>query len=83
MSDPSSTPAPPGRRDDRKRDLRLIGTGVAAILLLWFGLGNWRTVRIEFWVRESHAPLILVIVISGLLGASIAALAGRRKTRRE
>lgn len=53
--------------------------GVAGILLVWFALGNLRHVSIEFWVTQSRAPLIVVIAISGLLGASIATLARRRR----
>jgi len=68
---------------DRKRDARLIGLGIAAILLLWFALGNLGSVPIEFWVHHSRAPLILVIVISGLLGALITAMALRRRTPKE
>jgi uncharacterized integral membrane protein len=67
----------------RLRDARLIASGVAGILLLWFALDNRRNVSIEFWVKSSHAPLILVIGISGLLGALITALALRRKPPRE
>jgi hypothetical protein len=42
-------------------------------------LANVRDVRIDFWVSSRQAPLILVIVISGLLGALIGALVMRRK----
>jgi uncharacterized integral membrane protein len=68
---------------DRKRDLRLVGLGVAIVALIWFALVNLRSVTIEFWVTQSKAPLILVIVISGLLGALIAAIALRRRTGRQ
>jgi uncharacterized integral membrane protein len=67
---------------DRKRDMRLIGLGVAIVALIWFALVNLRSVSIEFWVTQSKAPLILVIVISGLLGAAIAAIALRRRSGR-
>ncbi|HWE65873.1 MAG TPA: hypothetical protein VG298_04455 [Acidimicrobiales bacterium] len=68
---------------DRKRRARLVAGGVAGVLLVWFAVGNWRRVPIEFWVHRSQAPLILVIVISGLLGAAIALLATRRRPRRD
>jgi uncharacterized integral membrane protein len=67
---------------DRKRDMRLVGLGVATVALLWFALGNLGSVSIHFWVTHSKAPLILVIVISGLLGALIAAMAMRHKAPR-
>lgn len=67
---------------DRRRDARLVLTGVVAVLLVWFALANLTTVPITFWVSTSKAPLILVIVISGVLGAAIALLLTRRSRRR-
>jgi uncharacterized integral membrane protein len=66
---------------DRRRQATLIGVAVAVVLLVWFALSNLRDVRIDFWVFNRQAPLILVIVISGLLGALITALAMRRKPK--
>ncbi|HWF16703.1 MAG TPA: LapA family protein [Acidimicrobiales bacterium] len=66
---------------DRRHQAALIAVGVAAVLLVWFALANLRDVRIDFWVFNRQAPLILVIVISGLLGALIAALIMRRRTK--
>jgi uncharacterized integral membrane protein len=64
---------------DRRRQGTLIGVAIAVVLLAWFALANLRDVRIDFWVVDRQAPLILVIVISGLLGALIGALVMRRK----
>jgi uncharacterized integral membrane protein len=64
---------------DRRRQGTLIGVAIAVVLLVWFALANVRDVRIDFWVFNRQAPLILVIVISGLLGALIGALVMRRK----
>jgi uncharacterized integral membrane protein len=69
------------KHPDRRRQATLVGIGMAVILLVWFAVANVRDVRIEFWVFHRQAPLILVIVISGLLGALIAALALRRKPK--
>ena len=69
-----------GKEVDRKHQATLVGVAVAVILLVWFALANLGRVRIDFWVFHRQAPLILVIVISGLLGALIAALVMRRKT---
>jgi uncharacterized integral membrane protein len=66
---------------DRRRVATLVGVGVAVVLLAWFALANLRDVKIDFWVVDRQAPLILVIVISGLLGALITALAVRRRGR--
>ena len=68
---------------DRKRDTRMVLMGVAAVLLVWFALANTNSVHIHFWVYTTkHTPLIVVIIISGLLGAALALLAtrSRRKT---
>jgi uncharacterized integral membrane protein len=81
-SDPH--PADPGDHDkpaDRRRQATVVGVAVAVVLLAWFALANLRKVQIDFWVFNRQAPLILVIVISGLLGAVITALVMRRKPK--
>lgn len=84
MSDPTDftggAPAPPAR--DRKRDVRLVLTGVVAVLLVWFALINLQDVEIHFWLTSAKAPLIVVIVISGVLGAAVAVLVQRLTRRR-
>ncbi len=72
-----------GKEVDRGHQVRLVGVLVAVILLGWFAVANLRDVRIDFWVFHRQAPLILVIVISGLLGALITALIMRRKPKAE
>ncbi len=66
---------------DRRHQATLVGVAVATILLVWFAVANLRDVRIDFWVFNRQAPLILVIVISGLLGALITALVMRRRAK--
>ncbi len=66
---------------DRRRQATLVGVAIAVVLLAWFALANLRDVKIDFWVYNRQAPLILVIVISGLLGALITALVMRRRGR--
>jgi uncharacterized integral membrane protein len=66
---------------DRRRNATLIGVALAGALLGWFALANLRDVKIDFWFYSREAPLILVIVISGLLGALITALVMRRKAK--
>ena len=83
-SEPHSTKSSDGgggRGVDRRRQASLVGVAVAVILLAWFALANLRRVQIDFWVFNRQAPLILVIVISGLLGALITALVMRRKPK--
>jgi uncharacterized integral membrane protein len=68
---------------DRRRQVRLVAIAVMVILLGWFAVANVRKVQIDFWVFHRQAPLILVILISGLLGALIALLIMRRKPKPE
>ncbi len=72
-SEQGSGAVPPGRR----RDARLVLTGVAAVLFIWFAFSNLQDVTIHFWVTTTKAPLIVVILIAGALGAIMAALARR------
>jgi uncharacterized integral membrane protein len=81
--DRSAEPGGQGKEVDRRHQFRLVGILVLGILLGWFALANIGSVRIDFWVFHRQAPLILVIVISGLLGALIAALIMRRKPKAE
>lgn len=80
-SDPLEHDGDAGRPVDRRHQATQVGVAVAVILLAWFALANLNRVRIDFWVFHREAPLILVIVISGLLGALITALIMRRKPR--
>ena len=66
-----------------RQNARVFGLTAAVVLLGWFAVANLRTVTIDFWVHDSHAPLILVILISGLLGALIATMALRRRLPKE
>lgn len=66
----------------RRRDLRLAASGVLVALLVWFAVANLQGVRIRFWLTSASAPLIVVIVISGFLGAAVAGLVGRASRRR-
>jgi uncharacterized integral membrane protein len=63
----------------RRQQARLVLLGVAGVAQAWFAVGNLGSVSIDFWVRHSRQPLILVILISGLLGALIAAMALRHR----
>jgi uncharacterized integral membrane protein len=85
MTDPmyqTGDDSSPGPARDRSRDMRLVATGVAAVLLVWFALANLQDVTIRFWVSSARAPLIVVIAISGVLGAFVWALAARSRRRR-
>lgn len=75
-SDPDRTPR------DRGRDVRLVVSGVVAVLLIWFAFANLQNVTIHFWVSSSKAPLIVVVVIAALLGMATAALISRARRHR-
>jgi uncharacterized integral membrane protein len=82
VRDKSKSQADPESPRERKGNVRLVGLGLAAVLLVWYAVANLGTVSIKFWISERRAPLILVIVIAGLLGALIMSLAQRHKSRR-
>ena len=71
------------KKVDRRSRFRLVGILVLGILLGWFALANIGRVRIDFWLFHRQAPLIVVILISGLLGALITFLIMRHKTKSE
>ncbi len=75
-----SSEGPPRRH--RGRDTRLVLTGILLALLIWFAVANFQEVRIQFWVTTAAAPLIVVIVISGVLGAAVSGLWSWRRRRR-
>ena len=71
------------KKADRRYRVRLVSILVLGILLGWFALANIGKVRIDFWLFHRQAPLIVVILISGLLGALITFLIMRHKTKSE
>jgi uncharacterized integral membrane protein len=81
--DRSAEPGDDHNEVDRGHQFRLVGILVAGVLLGWFALANIGKVRIDFWVFHRQAPLIVVILISGLLGALITFLVMRRKAKPE
>ncbi len=81
--DPDDGDKEVGKGAGRRHQARLVGILVVGILLGWFALANIRRVQIDFWVFHRQAPLIVVILISGLLGALITFLVMRRKPTAE
>lgn len=78
---PPGEPAGPRQLADRRHRVRLLAVALAVALLAWFAVANLRQVRIDFWVFHRQAPLIVVILISGLLGALITFLVMRRSPK--
>jgi uncharacterized integral membrane protein len=68
----------PAPRGGHRRDLRLVTGGMAIVLLVWFALVNRGDVRIHFWVVSATAPLVAVVAIAAVFGATIGALVARR-----
>ena len=83
MSDPMSLEDehPPAPRD-RKRDARLVATGVVAVLLVWFALSTSRMCGSTSGLTSTKAPLIVVIVVAGVLGAAVGGLVSLMSRRR-
>ena len=73
-------PSPP-ESTSRRRDLRLIITGVLLALGVWFALANTRDVKIRFWVVTTTSPVVSALAIAAALGAGIGILVGRRFRR--
>lgn len=86
MDDQSTLPGaqPPDQRPSRRepRPARLVLLGAAIVLLVWFAVVNLQDVQIHFWVSTTGAPLIVVIVISGFLGAAASGLWSWLRRRR-
>jgi uncharacterized integral membrane protein len=75
---PPSEPAP----RDRKRETLLVLGGVTLVLFIWFAAANLQDVQIHFWVTTKAAPLIVVVLISGFLGAVASSGWARIRRRR-
>jgi uncharacterized integral membrane protein len=58
-----------------------IATGIAIVLLVIFMLENLRKVPIRFIGPQVHAPLILALLVSAVLGALITLLIQRLRRR--
>lgn len=83
MTVPSEPPVPhqPGPRKRGRIRPRYVVSVIAVVLLVIFMLENQRSVPIRFIGPQVHAPLILALLISAVLGA-LATLAVQRLRRR-
>ncbi len=68
---------------DRAHDVRLVASGILGVLLVWFAFANLQDVHIDFWLWSTRAPLIVVIAVSGFLGAVVAGLVSRQRRGRQ
>jgi len=69
----------PRTRRDRARTLAI---AVLAIAITLFAAKNTTDIKVDWVVGSGKAPAIVVIVVSGLIGAVISYFADRRGSRR-
>jgi uncharacterized integral membrane protein len=79
--DPESDRSPEPESGGRRRDFRLVLTGVLLVLGVWFALANTQEVKIHFWFVQTRSPIIAALAIAGVFGAGIGALVARRFRR--
>ncbi len=84
-----ATPGSPDERSEgtepaprRRRDIRLVGTGVLLALAAWFAVANTQDVKIRFWLVTTRTPVVSALAIAAVLGAGLGALLARRFRRR-
>ncbi len=78
-NEPTASPEPTSHR---RRDLRLVTTGVLLALGVWFAVANTQAVTIRFWLVSTRTPLVSALAIAAVFGAGIGILATRRFRRR-
>ncbi len=81
MSLPSEPPERPARGLRGRIKPKHIGVAIVFVLLVIFMIENLRKVPIRFIGPQVHAPLILALLVSAVLGA-LAVLAVQRLRRR-
>jgi uncharacterized integral membrane protein len=80
-SDPGLDPGTPEPRGNRRRDVRLVATGILFALGVWFALANTQEVKIRFWLVTTRTPVVSALAITAALGIGIGLLVGRRFRR--
>jgi len=87
---PDGTDKPSARKKgggDNREIVRLVGFGLALVLLIAFVVGNSKEVEVHFVFFHSKISLIWVILVSAVLGLLvdrlIIALGKRRKNRKK
>jgi uncharacterized integral membrane protein len=78
---PEEPPPKPARRGRREQS-RTAALVVLAILITLFAVLNTDEVKVDWIVGSGHAPLIVVIVISLLVGVVLMRFAERRSGKR-
>jgi uncharacterized integral membrane protein len=80
---PASTPPQKQKQSRSRRELARTGAWVVlAVLITLFAVLNLKQVEVNWIFGSGHAPLIIVIVISLLIGIVLTHFAERRISRR-
>jgi uncharacterized integral membrane protein len=74
--------APHEERRRRREQARRVWLLALAALIVAFGVLNLKEVRVNWIVGAGHAPLIIVIVVSLVVGVALGHFAERRSARR-
>jgi uncharacterized integral membrane protein len=72
---------PPAKRDNRELGRRVAWIALAVLVTL-FGVLNTEKVEVDWIIGSGHAPLIIVIAVSLLIGIVLTYFAERRARRR-
>jgi uncharacterized integral membrane protein len=86
MSAPPQSPEQPQAerpRRSRREQMRTAALVILSILITLFAVLNLKEVRVNWIVGSGHAPLIIVIAVSLLVGILLAHFAQRRAGRRQ
>lgn len=75
-------PPPPAPRRPRREQGRTLALLILAVLITVFSVLNLKKVNVDWIVGSGHAPLIIVIVVSVLVGVALGRFAERRSSRR-
>jgi uncharacterized integral membrane protein len=86
VSTPTHTPEPAEQAEKRRRSAREQSRQIAllalAVLITVFAVLNLDEVKVHWIVGSGHAPLIIVIVVSLLIGIALSYFSQRRSGRR-
>lgn len=86
VSTPTHTPEQAEQAEKRRRSAREQSRQIAllalAVLITLFAVLNVDEVKVHWIVGSGHAPLIIVIVVSLLIGIALSHFSQRRSSRR-
>lgn len=74
--------SPHDERLRRREQARRASLAALAIVIVAFAVTNLKEVKVKWIVGSGHAPLIIVIVVSVVIGVVLGHFAERRSSRR-